>query len=124
MALTAVDVYQRTLLFQKPGYSADQIRALGGGATQFSITAGAPTTHVDGFDLGLFFNDDWRLRPNLTLSYGLRFETQNNISDHATFGPRVAIARGIGARGSVEEVRAMVGLRECTGAEPAGCGTT
>ena len=98
--LTALQVYQRTLLFQKLGYTADQVRALGGGATQFSITAGTPTTFVSGFDLGLFFNDDWRLRPNLTLSYGVRFETQNNISDHANLAPRVAVAWGIGGRGT------------------------
>ena len=29
------------------------------------------------FDGALFYQDDWRFKPNLTLSYGLRFETQN-----------------------------------------------
>ena len=45
-------------------------------------------------------NDDWRARPNLTFSYGLRYETQNNISDHGDFSPRVALAWGIDAKGS------------------------
>ena len=36
---------------------------------------------------------------NLTVSSGLRFETQNYIHDHADWAPRVALAYGIG-RGS------------------------
>ncbi len=49
------------------------------------------------FDAGVFFQDDWRLRPDFTLSYGLRYEGQNRISDHADFGPRVAFAWAVGA---------------------------
>jgi hypothetical protein len=44
------------------------------------------------FDGALFYQDDWRWKPNLTISYGLRFEGQNRIRDHADFGPRVALA--------------------------------
>ena len=44
------------------------------------------------FDGALFYQDDWRWKPNLTLSYGLRFEGQNYISDHADWAPRVALA--------------------------------
>src|ERR1700722_176151 len=44
------------------------------------------------FDAALFSQDDWRARPNLTVSYGLRFETQNRIRDHADWGPRFSVA--------------------------------
>jgi hypothetical protein len=44
------------------------------------------------FDAALFYQDDWRAKPNLTLSYGLRYEGQNRIHDHADFAPRVALA--------------------------------
>ena len=44
------------------------------------------------FDAGLFFQDDFRWKPHLTLSYGLRFESQNWINDHADWGPRLALA--------------------------------
>jgi len=44
----------------------------------------------------LFVQDDWKVRPNVTLSYGLRFETQNNFSDHSDFAPRLGVAWGIG----------------------------
>lgn len=90
--LTSLEQYRRTLLFQKLGYSATQIRALGGMPTQFSITAGNPLARVGQTDEGLFFQDDWRLRSNVTLSMGLRWETQTNIKDKSDFAPRLAMA--------------------------------
>ncbi len=47
----------------------------------------------------LFYQDDWRTKPNLTLSYGLRFETQNRIRDHADWGPRFSLAWAPGHMG-------------------------
>ena len=75
-------------------------------ATQFSLTAG-PTAAVPGnplasvgqVDVGLYVEDDWRIRPNITLSYGLRFESQNEISNHANWAPRLGFAWGIGGGG-------------------------
>lgn len=100
MQLSALERYRRTLLFQAAGYTPARIRALGGGASQFSLSAGTPKTLVSQFDAGLFVNDDWRLLPNLTLSYGLRYETQTNIGDYANWAPRAGIAWGIdGGRG-------------------------
>lgn len=97
--LTALEVYRRTLLFQKAGLSDAEIRQLGGGVAQFSLSAGAPMTSVKQFDMGLFVNDDWRARPNLTVSYGLRYEDQTNLSDHKDFSPRIGIAWGIDSKG-------------------------
>src|SRR5206468_11520303 len=42
--------------------------------------------------------DDWRVRPNLTLSFGLRYETQNNIHDRRDFSPRLTVAWAPGSR--------------------------
>ena len=39
-----------------------------------------------------FVGDDWRVRPNITLSLGLRYETQTNIHDWRDFAPRLAVA--------------------------------
>ena len=77
---------------QQNGCSASDIRRLGGGATQFSINAGNPEIAGSQFDVGLFVGDDWRVRPNLTLSVGLRYETQNNIGDRRDFSPRFTVA--------------------------------
>ncbi len=97
--LTALQVYQRTLIGQKAGLTDAQIRLLGGGAAQFQLGAGTPTISVNQFDIGLYANDDWRLKPNLTLSLGLRYENQTNISDYGNFAPRVGVARGMDAHG-------------------------
>jgi len=98
--LTGLEVYQRTLLLQRAGFSPAQISALGGGASLFTLGAGMPTTTVDQFDIGLYANDDWKVLPNLTLSYGLRYETQTNIGDYGDWSPRIGIAWGIDAKGN------------------------
>ena len=71
------------------GYTPTQIEALGGEPSQFSISAGNPNLALHQMDAGLFAGDDWKVRPNFTLSLGLRYETQTNISDHADFAPRI-----------------------------------
>jgi hypothetical protein len=90
--LSAVDQYTRTLMLQSAGFSPSQIRQLGGGASQFNIDAGNPYSSIVQYDLGFFAQDDWRLRPNLTFSYGLRYEWQTNITDHGDFAPRIGFA--------------------------------
>lgn len=97
--LTALEVYRRTLLFQSLGYTNEQIRALGGGAAQFSLSAGQAASSVKQFDIGLYVNDDWKIKPNLTFSYGVRYETQTNISDFKNWSPRVALAWGLDGNG-------------------------
>lgn len=59
-----------------------------------------PLARVLLFDAALFYQDDWRWKPNFTLSYGLRYEGQNRIHDHADFAPRVALAWAPGHMGS------------------------
>ncbi len=68
----------------------------GCGGSQFAITTGQPLSDVSLVDAGLYAQDDWRIRPNMTLSYGLRFETQNDIHDHGDFAPRISFAWGLG----------------------------
>ena len=90
--IAAIDQYARTLRLQQLGYSAADIRRLGGGASQFTIDAGNPYASIRQYDVGLFAQDDWRVRPNLTFSYGVRYETQTNISDHGDVAPRFGFA--------------------------------
>jgi Carboxypeptidase regulatory-like domain len=90
--ITSIERYRRTLLFQQLGYTPAQIAAAGGGASQFSIGAGNPSLAVNQVDAGLFVGDDWRIRPNLTMSLGLRYELQTNLSDWRDIAPRIGIA--------------------------------
>jgi carboxypeptidase family protein len=94
--IQSIERYRRTLLFQQSGYSSAQIRALGGGASQFSLNAGIPQISGHQMDVGVFAGDDWKLRPNLTLSAGIRYEAQTNIGDVRDWAPRVGLAWGLG----------------------------
>jgi hypothetical protein len=97
--ITSLEAYRRTLLFQGMGLTPTQIRALGGEPSQMSITGGVPLASVDQVDVGLFAQDDWKLKPNLTLSLGLRYETQTNIQDYRDIAPRIGFAWAPGAKG-------------------------
>ena len=58
--ITSLERYRRTLLFQ----GNPDMRLLGGGVTQFSIAGGNPEASVTQRDLGLFVQDEWRIRPS------------------------------------------------------------
>jgi hypothetical protein len=90
--LSSIEQYRRTLVFMDRGLSATTIRSLGGGATQFSLAGGNPTARASQIDFGAFIQDDWRLRPNLTISLGMRYDIQTNVRKTLNLGPRVAFA--------------------------------
>ncbi|MEO8041098.1 MAG: carboxypeptidase regulatory-like domain-containing protein, partial [Acidobacteriota bacterium] len=68
--------------------------------TQFRIVVGNPEQDVSRTDLGLFLSDDWRVNPGLTLSFGLRYENQTNVSDNLNLAPRFSFAWSPGAGGA------------------------
>jgi hypothetical protein len=87
-------------------YAVQQLAIAGGTpfATQLSFTSGLPNANVTTYDAGLYAQDDWRVRTNITLSAGLRFETQNDIHDHGDWAPRLGIAWGIGGKSAPPKV--------------------
>jgi hypothetical protein len=100
----SITAYQITEQGLQAGLTPAKIQANGGGASQFTLIAGNPVARVNYFDLEPYVEDDWKARPNLTLSGGLRFETQDHIHDHADFAPRVGIAWGLGKGKNVKTV--------------------
>jgi hypothetical protein len=69
-----------------------------GTPSEYDVTAGKSTASVNLFDAALFYQDDWTIKPNLTFSYGIRYEAQNRISDHADIAPRFALSWAPAAR--------------------------
>ncbi len=84
--------YQLTEKGLAQGLTPAQIRASGGGATQFNLTAGQPSASVLTGDLGLYADDEWKLTKAFTLNLGARFETQSGIPDHVDPAPRLGFA--------------------------------
>jgi hypothetical protein len=93
---TSIDSYRLTLLGLRNRLTGGQIRASGGGASQFTISGGDPLASIGQADFGFFLQDDWKLRPNFTISGGLRYETQTHTKDRLDFGPRIGFAWGVG----------------------------
>ena len=54
-----------------------------------------PTISARETDVGLYAEDDWKVTPNLTWSYGIRYEAQNVIDSAHDLAPRTSIAYGI-----------------------------
>jgi hypothetical protein len=98
--ISSIEQYRRTLVFEELGYTPAAIRMLGGGASQFSISAGNPAIGGHQIDAGEFVGDEWRVLPNFTVSLGLRYESQTNIHDRNDFAPRVGFAWAPGGRGN------------------------
>jgi len=110
--LTALGQYQRNLQLQKAGFTGAQIQAMGGGPTKYTVQAGIPYISVVRWDVGPFFQDDWRMRPNLTVSLGLRYETQTLLNDRGDIAPRIGLAWAPGSKNGRQKtvIRAGFGI--------------
>jgi hypothetical protein len=79
--ISSLELYRR-VLEGRPGYRP----------TQFSINRGDPFIGFTQWEMGWFIQDDWRVSPKLTVSYGLRHEFQTHLEDRINFAPRFGLA--------------------------------
>ncbi|MDE3105493.1 MAG: carboxypeptidase regulatory-like domain-containing protein [Acidobacteriota bacterium] len=75
-------------------------------------TINKPTFSGNSTDVGLYAEDDWKPRQNLTLSLGMRYEAQNIIHSTHDIAPRFSFAYGIPRKGKspVTVVRGGYGI--------------
>jgi hypothetical protein len=86
-----------------------QIIANGGGPNQYTVAAGQPLVGVNQVDAAFFFQDDWKVKPSITLSMGMRYEIQDNIGDRGDWAPRIGLAWGIGGgQGRLRQPKTVV----------------
>jgi hypothetical protein len=97
--ITSIQQYLTTEQLLAVGRTPAQISALGYGPSKYTVNAGNPYLAADQEDFGPFMQDDWRVKPNFTLSLGLRWEYQTNISDHTDWAPRFGFAWSPGSKG-------------------------
>jgi Carboxypeptidase regulatory-like domain len=93
----SIDAYLDTLNGMAAGETVAEIAAACPAAgtctpNKLSYYVGAPSAIGNVFDAALFFQDDWKVNKNLTLSGGVRWEAQNHVADHDDWAPRAAFA--------------------------------
>jgi len=60
------------------------------------------------FDAALFYQDDWKVSPRFTFSYGVRWESQNYIHDKNDWAPRLALAYALGKSSARQQPKTVV----------------
>ncbi len=80
-------------IFNAAGYGS-------GEPQQYTVTKiNNPNARAILFDAALFYQDDWTVSKRFTFSYGMRWETQNRISDKDDWAPRLSLAYALGKQG-------------------------
>jgi len=67
----------------------------------FRVNHGKPAVSFSQHEAAGFFQDEMRLRPNLSLTLGLRYDWLSNIHDRNNFAPRLAFAYAPGSQKTV-----------------------
>ena len=62
------------------------------------LTPGAREIHLSNNYNGLFFQDDWKIHPKLTLNLGIRWDHDSEFSDNSNFSPRLGVAWSIDSK--------------------------
>src|SRR5690349_1703822 len=69
--------------------------------TQYTQRIGDPTVQYRQYQFGWYVQDDFRVRKNLTLSYGARHEFQNHVSGKFNIAPRLGFVWSLKKNGTI-----------------------
>jgi hypothetical protein len=73
-------------------YTFDNLQAFQANQpSNYSRRLGDPNIAYENLQGGIYFQDDIRVRKNLTLSPGVRYELQTHVRDYADVGPRFGV---------------------------------
>jgi Carboxypeptidase regulatory-like domain len=72
-----------------------------GTPTQFTRRSGNPLVEYPQYQFGWYAQDDFRIRKNLTVSYGLRHEMQSHVPGKFNFAPRLGFVWSPKKNGSI-----------------------
>ncbi len=75
---------------------------------KLNYNSGAQAVVANVFDAALFFQDDWKANRNLTLSGGMRWESQNHVADHDDWAPRVSFAYALDGHKSGTQAKTVL----------------
>lgn len=87
-SISSIESYRRTLLFRQLGYSNTEIRWLGGGADQFTISGGNPKIQATQLDYAFYLQNSVNVNDEFGFSLGVRYENQTNINSNFNLSPR------------------------------------
>ena len=79
-------------------YRRSLSREAGGTPTAYSLNSGDPLIDFTQFRLALFGEDQWKVRQNIQISFGLRYALQNLPSSSLNLAPRLGFAWGFGTK--------------------------
>ncbi len=78
-------------------FTFSDLESFGNGQPQqYDVNVGDPLVEQTHIETELFLQNDFRLTNRLTLNFGLRYSTQNNLDDRNDFDPRVGFAYAVG----------------------------
>ncbi|MBV8896103.1 MAG: TonB-dependent receptor [Acidobacteriaceae bacterium] len=106
--VSSIQQYLTTIQLLNSGLTSAQVTAMGYGPSKYTVNVGSPYISLRQWDYGPFAQDDWKARPNLTLSFGLRWEDQTNIHDYLDFAPRFGFAWSPDSKGTTGRAKTVI----------------